>query len=190
MIYYKLKGKKIFAHHRVSIRGLRNIETRGLLNIGTIAVGFLHRNDRTVLNIQGKATFLGRCTIGRGCRIDIGHNAVVEIDDEAFINVFTTIVIMHGLRIGKQCVISWHCQFLDEDFHNLQYEGRKQGKNEITIGDKVWIGANTCIYKGTVIPDGCVVAANSAVRGVFTEKNALIAGNPAKVIKHSVSWSN
>ena len=91
--------------------------------------------------------------------------------------------------MGDGCSISWGCQFLDDDFHDLEYEGRTEVLNpQIKIGSHVWIGSRVSVLKGAVIPDGCVVAANSVVNKVFTEKNCLLAGNPAKVIRRDVSW--
>jgi acetyltransferase-like isoleucine patch superfamily enzyme len=97
---------------------------------------------------------------------------------------------MHGLELGAGCSIAWGCQFLDEDFHALSYLGKSASDgNRITVGSRVWIGSNVSVLKGSVIPDGCVVASGSVVRSRFTEKNALIAGNPAKIVRHNVSWS-
>lgn len=53
----------------------------------------------------------------------------------------------------------------------------------IEIGKDCFIGANSIILKGTVIGDGCVIGAGSVVCGKF-EPNTVIAGNPAKVIRH------
>ena len=50
------------------------------------------------------------------------------------------------------------------------------------IGNNVWSGCGVKIYKGTVIPDNCVIASNSIVKGVFKEENSLIGGNPASII--------
>jgi serine acetyltransferase len=33
-----------------------------------------------------------------------------------------------------------------------------------------------------------VIASNSIIKDVFKEKNSLIAGNPAKIIKRNVQW--
>ncbi|BAV06703.1 transferase hexapeptide (six repeat-containing protein) [Filimonas lacunae] len=98
-------------------------------------------------------------------------------------------VICHKLVIGDDCVISWNCQFLDEDFHSITYEGKQNKPAEIIIGNHVWVGCDVKIYKGTVIPSGCVIAAGSIVRGVFTQENSLIGGNPAKNIKPAISWA-
>jgi len=37
---------------------------------------------------------------------------------------------------------------------------------------------------------GCLIAADSVVKGVFNESNALIAGNPAKVVKSNINWEH
>jgi len=186
---YRLRKKNIVAHHKVSIDGVKNITTNGELRIGISYVGYMHKSDKTYLNIQGKAIFEGEYAIGRGCRIYVRENAVLRIGKGGYINANALINIVHGLTIGSGCVISWNVQFLDEDYHRLEYEGRQVKDKKIVVGDHVWIGCHTYIYKGSVIPDGCVVAANSVVRGVFTEKNAIIGGSPAKVIKSGVKWS-
>ena len=53
----------------------------------------------------------------------------------------------------------------------------------IIIGDDVWVGAQVTILKGANIGSGSVVAAGAVVvKGDYPER-ALIAGNPARVIK-------
>jgi acetyltransferase-like isoleucine patch superfamily enzyme len=187
-IYKWFYKKDILAHDQVFIKGVGNIETDHRLEIGMGYVGFVHKSVKTYLNINGKLKLSGHYNIGRGCRFDIAENAVISIGKGGYINVNATFIIMHGLSIGDNCAISWDCQFLDEDFHEIDYKGKKETAKEIKIGNNVWIGCGVKIYKGTIIPDGCVVAANSIVKGVFLEKNVLIAGHPAKVIKNEVVW--
>ena len=95
---------------------------------------------------------------------------------------------MHKLDIGDNCAISWDCQFLDEDFHEISYSDKHKTENAIIIGDNVWIGCGVKIYKGTVIPRGCVLASDSVVKGKFHIENSIIGGNPAKVIKENIEW--
>ncbi|HWK03614.1 MAG TPA: acyltransferase [Puia sp.] len=188
IIYKLIYKKEILAHQRVSIRGVKNIDTKSKLEIGVNYVGFMHKSDKTYLNIDGKLALKGNCSIGRGCRFDIGRDAVVTIGGNAFINVNTNFIISHNLTIGDDCVISWNCQFLDDDFHEIGYEGKKNTADSIVIGQHVWIGCGVSIYKGTVIPDGCVIASNSVIRGKFHVKNAIIGGNPARVIRENIVW--
>lgn len=189
--YLKYKwyfSKNITPHHSVTIKGVANIFSDFPLSIGMEYVGFSHKSDITFLNICGRLQINGSYSIGRGCRFDIAEKAIVNIGKGGYINVNSTFIIMHGLTIGDNCIISWGCQFLDEDFHRIEYEGQKKVANEIVIGNNVWIGCGVKIYKGTRIPDGSVIAANSVVRGVFTKKNVLIGGHPAKIIKEKINW--
>ena len=189
-VFYKIRYKKnLFLHPKVYIKGAQNIVQFGNLYIGTGYEGFMHKTDKTVLNIAGKLILKGSYSIGRGCRFDIGKNGCVTIGKGGSVKPNTTFIIMNELVIGDNCIISWDCQFLDDDFHEINYPGKKEAKNSITIGDNVWIGCGVKIYKGTVIPNNCVVASNSILKGVYLEENTLIAGNPAKVVKQNVEWS-
>lgn len=98
--------------------------------------------------------------------------------------------IMHQMKIGENCIIVWNCQFLDEDYHELQYEGKKEKDGNIIIGNNIWIGSNCFIYKGVFILDGCVIAASSVVRSGFSEKNALIGGKPARILRSTSCGAN
>jgi acetyltransferase-like isoleucine patch superfamily enzyme len=188
-VYYRIFfQKKMWLHQNVLIRGTKNIYIDGRLIVGVDYVGFSHKTDKTYLNINGKLVFKGSNYVGRGCRFDIGADAVISIGEGGYINVNSTFIIMNGLIIGDKCLISWGCQFLDDDNHSISYQGRKVRDKAIKIGDKVWIGCGCKIYKGTIIPNNCVIAADSVVSGVFNHENCLIAGNPAKIIKENVSW--
>jgi len=120
----------------------------------------------------------------------LGKNGIVEIGKNVFINAFTKFVISHHIKIGNDCTISWNCQFLDNDFHTINYENKaEKNDNGIIIGDHVWIGCNTMIYKAVTIPNGCVIASDSVVKTSFNEENVLIGGNPAKILKRNIEWN-
>jgi acetyltransferase-like isoleucine patch superfamily enzyme len=187
-IGYRLRKKNILASNKVTIYGLKNISTLGLLRVGLANVGFMNRYDQTFLNIAGKIDFKKNFSIGRGCRFDIGPGAIATFGS-GYVAALSKFIIMHGLTVGDGCAISWGCQFLDDDFHNLDYAGKKEKSLEIVIGSHVWIGSNVSVLKGAMIPDGCVVASGSVVGAKFTEKNLLIAGNPARVIRKNIAWN-
>ena len=186
--YYRARGRTVVAARRVTIRGLANIETRDLLTIGMAEYGFSTRYDRTLVRVRGAMVVLGRFSVGRGCRIDVGRDAEVVLG-RGYIAPNTTMVIMHGLTIGDDCAISWGCQFLDEDFHAVTYDGRAPVEDRrIGIGSHVWLGSRVTVLKGVSIADGCVVASGSVVTKRFDKKNCLIAGNPAHVIQTDIKW--
>jgi acetyltransferase-like isoleucine patch superfamily enzyme len=61
---------------------------------------------------------------------------------------------------------------------------RKQERNKkpIKIGSDDWIGANVTILKGVNISNGAVIGAGSVIVKDVPE-NAIVVGNPAKLIK-------
>lgn len=190
-ILYKIfYNKNLFLHPEVTIKGVNNILLKRILDIGIGYIGFMDKKDKTLLNIQGKLIIKSKhYSIGRGCRFDIGKNAVVTIGSGGYINCNTKIIIMHSLHIGDNCIISWDCQFLDEDFHEINYATRnKKSDKGIVVGNNVWIGCGVKIYSGTIISDNSVIASNSVVRGQYIIPNVLIGGVPAKVLRKEVTW--
>ena len=187
---YRLRGKNLATADGVTIHGLGNLVTEpgGRLDVGLEPVGFMDRGDRTLLRLRGRLEVAGPFTIARGCRLDVGPDAVVRLAGGYF-NARTTLVIAHGLTVGAGCAVSWDCQFLDEDFHALDYDGRRPPADpRITLGDRVWVGSGVTVLKGSSLPDGTVVAAGAVVAGRFTEPNTLLGGVPAKALRRGVSW--
>ena len=182
-------GQALLLHQKVKLRGAGRIHAGGRLEVGINYNGISYRSDKTLLNILGKLDVEESASIGRGCRLDIGEFGSVSFGRDVVVNCNTTLIIMHHLEIGDQCRIGWDCQFLDEDFHTLSYPGQKETAENIIIGNRVWIGCGVKIYKGTVIPGGCVVASDSVVKGIYTKERALIGGVPARVLKEDVDWS-
>lgn len=102
----------------------------------------------------------------------------------------STIYSTKSIIIGKNATIGANCKIIDNDFHPLDPEQRRLNLNEkytarapINIGDNCFIGMNSIILKGTTLGNNVVVGAGSVVHGVFPD-NCIIAGNPARIIKH------
>jgi acetyltransferase-like isoleucine patch superfamily enzyme len=188
-IYYRLRGKNLVVNNRVIVRGLENIVTGGgLVSIGMQYLGFTHKYDRTVINVDGRLEFTSKCSIAKGCRFDIGKGAVARFG-EGVTGADVSFVIVNGLEVGDGFLIAWGSKFLDDDYHEIDFPGRKEKRDKrIIIGDHVWIGMNVIVLKGSRIPNGCVVASGSVVTKAFEKENCLIGGNPAKVIKENVTW--
>jgi len=124
--------------------------------------------------------------ISRSCTIFV--NGKLSIGENTYIQPNANIVSNNEICIGKNCAISWNFQALDDDLHTIIIDGiGKERSKKIFIGDKVWVGANSTILKGTRIGNNCVVASGSVVSGIFPA-NVLIGGIPAKIIKQNVNW--
>lgn len=94
----------------------------------------------------------------------------------SFFNQGCTITAMKNIEIGNDCLFGPNVVIVDHD-HDYKYPDNSRGlyyfMDDVIIGNNVWIGANSTILRGTFLPDNCVVAANSVVKGKF-EKNTLI----------------
>ena len=93
--------------------------------------------------------------------------------------------------VGDDCMFSYGVEIWTGDGHkiyDLDTGERINEDKDVIIGNHVWIGRNASVHKGAVIPDGCVVGANSFVTHKFDEPNTIIAGTPAKVIKRNIRW--
>ena len=91
-----------------------------------------------------------------------------------------------GIEIGDDTIFGNYVSLHSEN-HNFQDRNipiRLQGvkRKGIIIGKDCWIGAKVTILDGTVIGDGCIVAAGAVVRG-YIPPYSIVGGIPAKVIK-------
>lgn len=85
-----------------------------------------------------------------------------------------------GLVIGERVNISPDARLLtaDHDPDSSTFEGRLR---PVKVCDRAWIATGAIVLPGTCIGAGAVVAAGAVARGSI-EANAIIAGNPARVV--------
>lgn len=78
------------------------------------------------------------------------------------------------------------------DYHVIQdANGNVENmSDDIFIGNHVWIGLQCILLKGTKVADGCVVGARSLLTKEYKEKNTIIAGQPAIIIKKNIYWKH
>ncbi len=96
-----------------------------------------------------------------------------------------------SLIIGDDVMSARDSRMYVSDFHAIvdteTMEAINPGKN-ITIGNHVWIGERAMILKNNKIADDVIVAAGSIVTKNLDESHTIYAGNPAKAVKHGVTW--
>jgi len=85
--------------------------------------------------------------------------------------------------LGKNILIGPGIKIISSNHNSLNREFIKT--TPIYIGDNVWIGANAIILPGVKIGSNNIIGAGSVVTKSFTQEHIIIAGNPAKIIKHA-----
>lgn len=105
------------------------------------------------------------------------------IGEGTWIGAFTVIDGSGGLRIGSGCDISSGVQIYTHSSARRCVSGRAYphvDRQQVQIGDRVFIGANAVINMGVTIGDEAVIGAGAVVtRDVPTR--AVVTGVPARI---------
>lgn len=90
------------------------------------------------------------------------------------------------IHIGEDCMLSPAVMILTATHELVDGAPSHQAINrDVTIGDRVWLGARCTILPGVTIGEGCVIAAGAVVNR-DCQPHTLYAGVPARSIRHLV----
>lgn len=150
------------------------------------------------------SSYLGRdVEIGKKCKIfKASIDGRVNIGDRTSIYGPNTAILskVNSISIGRYCSIASNVLVINYS-HNTKrpstyyfsqniFGGNVSddvvSKGDISIGNDVWIGAGSVILGGVSIGDGAVIGANSVVNH-SVPPYAIVAGNPATVVKYRFS---
>jgi len=185
------------------IRGLRLLKRYGVSSLFDGRFKFRLQNIDSYLSSKSKYEydFIEDVAIEKGVRISdwclIGvcnrdkSNRIssLSIGEGTYIGEFNNIRATGGhIVIGKYCNISQHCSLIAsnhsiERSQNISAQPWDEQRIGITLGDDVWIGANSVILPGVTIGRGAVIGAGAVVTKDIPEY-AIAVGNPARVIKY------
>lgn len=115
------------------------------------------------------------CTVSNVRKIYVGINCLIGRRG-CYIQGAGTVFIGDYVRVAPNVGI------LSAN-HDL-YNHNKYNVAPIKIGDYSWIGMNSVITAGVELGTRTIVGAGSVVTKSFPEGFCVIAGNPAKIIKH------
>lgn len=111
---------------------------------------------------------------------DFGKN--IQIGEYVFINACCHFQDHGGVRIGDGCQIGHNVVFATLN-HGIAPEDRCHTyPAPIVLGKNVWVGSNAIILPGVMIGDNAIVGAGAVVTK-DVEKNTIVGGNPAKLIR-------
>lgn len=113
---------------------------------------------------------------------DYGRN--IHVGNNFFSNYNLVILDVAPVTIGENVMFAPNVGIYTAG-HPLHPDSRNSGYEygiAITIGNNVWVGANTCILPGVTIGDNVVIGAGSVVTKDIPD-NALAYGNPCKAVR-------
>ena len=168
-----------------------------IAKVDPTAVFFVETNlenysNRDDLQIGAYSHIRGQLSIiAPGGRLTVGHHS--------FVGPGSRIWAQQSVEIGDYVLIAHLVDIHDSNAHSLDAETRrvetinlferrmavdwsKVESRPVRIEDNAWIGLKSSILKGVTIGKGAVIAAGSVVTK-DVPPYALVAGNPAKVIR-------
>lgn len=134
---------------------------------------------------------LTEITVDSGAQLSIGRNlkmhngAKIRVRKKANVKIGSNFGMSNGcvvtayekITIGDDVMLGPNVLIYDQD-HDYKAEGgvsaMKFKTSPITIGNNVWIGANTIILRGTIIGDYCVIGAGAILKGNYGEGKVVI----------------
>lgn len=173
-----------------------NFDIKGNDNLVSIADGcvlngvlFYIRGDNHKIFIKENCRFNGG-----GSLWFEDHNGCLVIGEKStFENVHIAITEPYSkIEIGKDCMFAYDIDIRTGDSHSIidsMSVERINYAKDVSISDHVWVAAHSIILKGVSIAEDCVIATGSVVSNSFRERGVILAGNPAKIIRHNITWS-
>ncbi|HZH70321.1 MAG TPA: CatB-related O-acetyltransferase [Flavobacteriaceae bacterium] len=89
---------------------------------------------------------------------------------------------MNGANHLTNVISTYPFTIFGNGWENAMDDKTYPNKDDIIIGNDVWIGYNATIMAGVTIGDGAVIATNATVVK-DVEPYSIVGGNPAKEIK-------
>lgn len=116
--------------------------------------------------------------------VDFDYGVNTHVGAGCFFNFGCVFLDVAPIRFGDGVLVGPRVQFLTPT-HPLNPVDRAdlwEGGLPITVGDNVWIGGGAIILPGVTIGENAVVGAGAVV-SKDVPANAVVVGNPARVIK-------
>jgi putative colanic acid biosynthesis acetyltransferase WcaF len=129
-----------------------------------------------------------------GSHVHIYNSALIympwnlKIGDWSSIGEYAFVYNLGKISIGKKATIS-HRAHLCAGTHDYTRPELPLEKQPITISDQVWVCADAFIGPGVMVGEGAIVGARAVVMKDVVSWT-VVAGNPARFVKHRILVNN
>lgn len=141
---------------------------------------------------------VGKGTYVRGQLLIFPYQGKISIGEDCYIGEGTRIWSEKNITIGNRVLMAHNVDIHDSNDHPIDADERHRhyrdiltvgflpkyqlNGSDVVIEDDAWIGFGSCILKGVTIGKCAIVAAHTVVTK-DVPAYAVVAGNPARVIK-------
>lgn len=127
----------------------------------------------------------GDFRMSSGCTLRIDHG-ILHLGKDVGIGGGCKVLCNNKITIGDYTRVAFGCVITDTDFHYISMNNIvKDCSRPVIIHDRVWIGNNCAVGKGTILPPQSILATRSMANKDYSNygNGILFAGIPAKVIR-------
>lgn len=156
-----------------------------------IGIGFLYKKTHPSNFIALSSNVRNRGAIELGSNFSLYANATIwclsfKAGNNVSVNlgthIFGNVVIGNNTMIAPNVMIAGGGHKIElSSVPMIKQESTSRGG--ISIGNDVWVGANSVILDGVKIGDGAIIGAGSVVTK-DVDNNAIVVGNPAKLMRY------
>ena len=145
----------------------------------------------TIGGSNNKIFFGANCNIHELNMVIEGNNNEIFIGDNVIMGGSIDIICCYNSKvtIGSNSLFSKEVVIRTWDSHKV-YKDNKwiNAPKKITISDNVWFCQRSTILNGGMVSGNSIVAFGAVVTKAFSEKNVILGGVPAKVLKSGIRW--
>ena len=168
------------------------INNHGKNNEVVIGKGCRFRDCSIEIYGDGNRIVIENDCVGHGLELWTSEGSQIEIKEHSHFAGKSHLAATEGKKIsvGARCLFASEIVFRTGDSHSvLDLSGNRLNQaKDILVGNHVWIGQYVTVLKGTIIGDDSIVGTNSLLTGKAYDRNCVVAGNPAKIIKKDITW--
>lgn len=136
------------------------------------------------LDYGGHLSIGKRLKMRDGAKIRVRKNAQCKIGEDFTIGTNCIVACRSKIIIGSKVLLSPNVQIYDHDHDFRAKRGiasKEYKTTQVTIGDNVWIGANSVILRGTKIGNNCVIGAGSVIKGEYGDNLVIIQNRKTEI---------